>query len=67
MLILFGIDAPDSLKEYYYTIEATPIVEKIISGMTLRIDEYLDITFKLSGKPNFLRKLEIQSTNYLTP
>ncbi|MFS7398213.1 PTS glucitol/sorbitol transporter subunit IIA [Carnobacterium maltaromaticum] len=45
MLILFGIDAPDSLKDYCYTIEVNPIVEEIRAGMKLRIDEnYFTIT-----------------------
>lgn len=38
MLILFGENAPDTLKDYCYTIEVNPVEKDIESEMILKID-----------------------------
>lgn len=38
MFILFGSSAPDTLKDYCYTIEVNPIIGEITEGQTVEID-----------------------------
>ncbi len=38
LLILFGENAPDTLKDYCYNIEVLPIEQTIASGMKLQFD-----------------------------
>ncbi|MGO2100167.1 PTS glucitol/sorbitol transporter subunit IIA [Vagococcus salmoninarum] len=39
MLILFGLDAPDTLKDYCFNIEVNPVLTEIKAGMTLAFDD----------------------------
>lgn len=62
MLILFGENAPDTLRDYCYTIEVHPSTAEIQTGMTLQVGHQ---PYKITSVGNKVKK-NLDSLGHIT-